>query len=106
MLSLRLALRHARSRRMFGLSRRRRRASSGAKRGLTAWNREAVEEEIDDRGGVEREDLAEDQAADDGDAERRRSSEPVPVPSASGTPPSRAAMVVIMMGRKRSRQAW
>ena len=36
----------------------------------------------------------------------RRSSDPVPVPSASGTPPNRAAMVVIMMGRKRSRQAW
>ena len=36
----------------------------------------------------------------------RRSSAPVPVPSASGTPPSSAAMVVIMIGRKRSRQAW
>ena len=36
----------------------------------------------------------------------RRSSEPVPVPSASGSPPRSAAMVVIMMGRKRSRQAW
>ena len=36
----------------------------------------------------------------------RRSSEPVPVPSASGRPPSSAAMVVIMIGRKRSRQAW
>ena len=34
------------------------------------------------------------------------SSEPVPDPNASGTPPSSAAMVVIMMGRKRSRQAW
>ncbi len=31
---------------------------------------EAVEVEIDDRGGVERQQLAEDQAADDGDAER------------------------------------
>ena len=36
----------------------------------------------------------------------RRSSEPMPVPSASGKPPSSAAMVVIMIGRKRSRQAW
>ena len=35
----------------------------------------------------------------------RRSSDPVPEPRASGTPPSSAAMVVIMMGRKRSRQA-
>src|ERR1019366_1344931 len=34
-----------------------------------------------------------------------RSSEPVPEPRARGKPPSRAAMVVIMMGRKRSRQA-
>ena len=36
----------------------------------------------------------------------RRSSAPVPLPSASGRPPSSAASVVIMMGRKRSRQAW
>ena len=36
----------------------------------------------------------------------RRSSEPTPVPRARGNAPSRAAMVVIMMGRKRSRQAW
>ncbi len=35
----------------------------------------------------------------------RRNSEPVPVPMASGTAPSMAAMVVIMMGRKRSMQA-
>src|SRR5215470_11090497 len=36
----------------------------------------------------------------------RRSSEPVPVPRASGTPPRMAAMVVMRMGRKRSRHAW
>ena len=36
----------------------------------------------------------------------RRSSDPVPVPRASGKPPSSAAIVVIMIGRKRSRQAW
>ena len=35
----------------------------------------------------------------------RRSSAPVPVPRASGRPPSSAAIVVIMIGRKRSRQA-
>src|SRR5216683_883028 len=35
-----------------------------------------------------------------------RSSEPVPCPSASGRPPRSAAMVVIMMGRNRSRHAW
>ena len=36
----------------------------------------------------------------------RRSSEPAPVPSASGNPPSSAAIVVIMIGRKRSKAAW
>jgi hypothetical protein len=35
----------------------------------------------------------------------RRSSEPVPEPSASGSAPSSAAMVVIMIGRKRNRHA-
>ena len=35
----------------------------------------------------------------------RRSSDPMPVPSASGSPPRSAAIVVIMMGRKRSRHA-
>ena len=35
-----------------------------------------------------------------------RSSEPVPLPRASGTPPNRAAMVVMRIGRKRSRHAW
>ena len=36
----------------------------------------------------------------------RRSSEPAPVPSISGSAPSIAASVVIRIGRKRSRQAW
>ncbi len=35
----------------------------------------------------------------------RRSSAPMPEPSASGTAPSSAAMVVMMIGRKRSRAA-
>src|SRR5437660_644303 len=35
----------------------------------------------------------------------RRSSDPVPCPKANGTAPNKAASVVIMMGRKRSRQA-
>src|SRR5437763_137109 len=35
----------------------------------------------------------------------RRNSEPTPVPSARGKPPRSAAMVVIMIGRKRSLQA-
>ena len=35
----------------------------------------------------------------------RRNSDPVPVPSASGNPPSSAHMVVIMIGRNLNRQA-
>jgi hypothetical protein len=35
----------------------------------------------------------------------RRSSAPVPSPSASGRPPSSAAIVVIMIGRNRSNAA-
>ena len=35
-----------------------------------------------------------------------RSSEPVPLPSISGSAPTRAATVVMRIGRKRSRQAW
>ena len=35
-----------------------------------------------------------------------RSSEPVPLSTASGSAPNSAASVVIMIGRKRSRQAW
>ena len=35
-----------------------------------------------------------------------RSSDPAPLSSISGTPLSSAAMVVIRIGRKRSRQAW
>ena len=37
----------------------------------------------------------------------RRSSEPVPMPDArAAAPPSSAAIVVIMIGRNRSRHAW
>ena len=36
----------------------------------------------------------------------RLSSEPTPEPRARGSAPRRAAMVVIMIGRKRSRHAW
>ena len=35
-----------------------------------------------------------------------RTSEPTPQPIISGSAPSSAAIVVIMIGRKRSRQAW
>ena len=36
----------------------------------------------------------------------RRSSEPIPLPNTRGIPASSAAIVVIKMGRKRSRHAW
>ena len=70
------------------------------------WKRagQAIEEKVDDGRGVERQDLAEDQAADDRDAERTAQLEPVPVPRPAAAAES-AAMVVIMMGRKRSRHA-
>ncbi|MNH33090.1 hypothetical protein D3C79_935800 [compost metagenome] len=35
-----------------------------------------------------------------------RSSAPAPMPNINGTAPSKAARVVIMIGRKRVRQAW
>ena len=66
---------------------------------------EPVEIEIDHRRRVERQHLADEQPADDGDAERLAQFRAAPCPSASGRPPSIAAIVVIMIGRKRSRQA-
>ena len=65
-----------------------------------------VEEQIDHRRRVERQHLADDQPADDRDAQR-----PPQLGARAGAErqrqaPSRAAMVVIMIGRKRSRQAW
>ena len=57
---------------------------------------QAVEVQVNHRRGVQRQQLADSQAADDGDAQRAAQfSEPGPVPSASGKPPSSAAMVVI-----------
>ena len=66
----------------------------------------AVEVEVNDGSRVQRQELAHHESADDGYTQRPRSSEPVPVPSASGNPPSMAAIVVIVIGRKRSRHAW
>ena len=69
--------------------------------------RSAIERQVDDRRRVEREQLAEEQAADDRDPERTPQLRADAVAeSASGNPPSSAAIVVIMIGRKRSRQAW
>ena len=62
-----------------------------------------IEKDIDHRRGVQREDLAKEQPADHRDSQRASNSEPSPVPNASGSPPSSAAMVVIMMGRKRNK---
>ena len=68
--------------------------------------RQPIEPEIDHRRGVERQQLADQQAADDRDAQRMAQFRSGAAAEASGRPPSSAAMVVIMMGRKRSRQAW
>jgi hypothetical protein len=65
----------------------------------------AVEIEVHHRRGVEREQLAHEQPADDGDAERPAQLRAYPRPSASGSAPSSAARVVIRIGRKRSRHA-
>ena len=67
---------------------------------------ETVEIEEDHGRGVQRQQLAQGQAADDGVAERLADFEPAPVPSMSGTAPSIAAIVVMRIGRKRSTQAW
>ena len=61
--------------------------------------------EIDHRRRVERQHLADQQSADDGDAQRTAQLRARARAEASGKPPSSAAMVVIMIGRKRSRQA-
>src|SRR5581483_4332873 len=61
--------------------------------------RQPFEVEIDDRRRVQRQPLRDEQPADDRDAE------PAPCPSAIGKEPNSAAKVVIMIGRKRSRQA-
>ena len=66
---------------------------------------QAVERQIDDRGGIEREQLTQDQPSHNRDTQGRRSSYPVPVPSANGSAPNSAAIVVIRMGRKRNMHA-
>jgi len=64
-----------------------------------------VEADIDDWRRVEGENLRQSEAADDGVAERLANLRADPVPTIIGTPPSRAAIVVIRIGRKRSTQA-
>ena len=67
---------------------------------------EAIEIEINDRRGVEREELREQQAADDGDAERPAQFAAGAVFQRERQRAEQAAAVVIMIGRKRSRHAW
>jgi len=62
---------------------------------------EPVEIEVDDRRGVEREELRKEKSTDNGDAKRTAQFRTVPCWRASGSAPSRAEKVVIMMGRKR-----
>ena len=66
-----------------------------------------IEEEIDHRRGEEREHLRHQQPADNRYAQRLRAApNPRPCRCASGSPPNSAAIVVIMIGLKRSRHAW
>ena len=77
----------------------------GLGRRLSPSARQVVEEDVDDRRGVEREHLAEQQSAHHGDAQRPAKLRADAGAKANGRPASSAAIVVIMIGRKRSRQA-
>ncbi len=78
-------------------------ADGGGRRGVARL--QAVHIDVHDRRGEQGEHLAKNEAANDGDAKGRRSSEPTPVPRASGSAPNSAAMVVMMIGRNRSKHA-
>ena len=65
---------------------------------------QAAEVKVNDGRGVEGQQLTQ-RKADNGVTSGRRSSEPAPKLSISGMPPSSGAIVVIMIGRNRSRQA-
>ena len=67
--------------------------------------RQPIKREIDHRRGVEVNNWLRYQSAHDRDSERPAELRAGPSPNASGNPPSSAAMVVIMIGRKRSRHA-
>ena len=64
-----------------------------------------LEQEIDDRRGVEGEGLRDDEAADDGDAEGLAQFGAGAHADGQRTAPNSAAIVVIMIGRKRMMQA-
>ncbi len=73
---------------------------------LRKSRRQAVEGQEDHGSGIQRQHLAEQQAADDSDTQR-----PAQLGTDAGAQRQRqtaeqAAIVVIMIGRKRSRQAW
>ena len=63
---------------------------------------EPVKSQVEHRCGIECQQLADDESADNSDPKRPPELGPVPVPKASGSAPKRAAMVVIRIGRKRS----
>ena len=81
-------------------------APAGTARRRRTRAREPVEGQVDDRGGVEGQQLAHDEAAHDRDAERPAQLGAHARAERQRQPPSSAAIVVIMIGRKRSRQAW
>jgi len=65
----------------------------------------AIHVEIHDGSREKREHLTHDQPSDNGDTQWTCNSEPVPRPNAA-QPARRAAIVVIMIGRKRRMHAW
>ena len=65
---------------------------------------EAIEIEVDDGGRVEREQLAHQQAADDGDPQRMAQLGTLAAADRQRQGASMAASVVIVIGRNRSRQ--
>jgi hypothetical protein len=66
---------------------------------------ESIESEINNRRCVKSKDLRNNQTADNGDAERFAQFASDSHTDASGNAPNIAAIVLIMIGRKRTRQA-
>jgi len=66
---------------------------------------QAVHVDVNNRGSEEREHLAENEAADDGDAQRAAQFGADTRSERQGHAPRSAAMVVIRIGRKRNKQA-
>ena len=79
-------------------------AASGSAAGPEAARR-SVDREVDDGRGEQGQQLADQQAADDADAQRLAQLRSGSLPEQSGSAPSSAAIVVIRIGRKRNRHA-